>query len=164
VSNWTKIGDDYILRISTTMNPSDKYINIYAKFGGGKAVPLAFSSPSRFAFLQVKCTDCPALAANAATAFRAMAKNQQTNAILQQNSPNPVLGSTEIQYSLLEASDVALIVEDNLGREVARLVKARQGKGTYTVPFDVRSLPSGIYTYRLQTDSQVLSKQMFIVK
>jgi hypothetical protein len=43
-------------------------------------------------------------------------------------------------------------------------VKERQGKGTYSVPFDVRSLPSGIYTYRLQTDSQVLSKQMFIVK
>jgi hypothetical protein len=163
VSPLTKTSSGYEMRISATMLSNDKYINVYARFASGKAVPFALGYPN-YAFLQVKCSDCPAMAANAAIAFRAMPKNQQSNAILQQNSPNPVLGSTEIRYSLLEASDVALIVEDNLGREVARLVKERQGKGTYTVPFDVRSLPSGIYTYRLQTDSQVLSKQMFIVK
>jgi hypothetical protein len=163
VSPLTKTSSGYEMRISATMLSNDKYINVYARFASGKAIPFALAFPN-YAFLQVKCSDCPAMAANAAIALRAMPKNQQPNAILQQNSPNPVLGSTEIRYSLAEASDVTLIVEDNLGREIVRLVKERQGKGTYTVPFDVHSLPSGIYTYRLQTDAQVLSKQMFIVK
>lgn len=66
--------------------------------------------------------------------------------------------------SLAEASDIVLIVEDNLGREVARLVHERQAKGSYIIPFGINNLPSGIYTYRLQTDTQILSKQMFIVK
>lgn len=72
---------------------------------------------------------------------------------LEQNYPNPFNGETKIGYRVRGAGNgewVKLVVYDVLGREVAVLVNERKSPGTYITRLDARSLPSGIYFYRLQ--------------
>jgi hypothetical protein len=62
------------------------------------------------------------------------------------------------------ASQVRLTVYDVLGRQVAVLVNGVQAPGSYTVRFDATGLASGIYVYRLQAGSTVVSRKMLLVQ
>ena len=82
---------------------------------------------------------------------------------LDQNYPNPFNPTTSISYSLGESQDIRLDVFDVLGRRVATLVDEFKPAGTYTVTFDAQRLASGIYLYRLQSESsQVLRKMLLL--
>ncbi len=90
---------------------------------------------------------------------------------LARNYPNPFNPETSIEYTvgvgsgqLSVASVVRLAVYDVLGREVALLVNEAQAPGTYTVRFDGSRLSSGVYVYRLQSDGNVLSRTMMLLK
>ena len=72
---------------------------------------------------------------------------------LLQNYPNPFNPKTVIRYSLSVNSLASLRIYDVLGREIARLVDGRQEAGWYTVSWDARNVPSGVYFYRLQAVS-----------
>jgi hypothetical protein len=67
--------------------------------------------------------------------------------------PNPFSEATTINYSLSDTAPVRLFVYDVLGREVARLVEARQGAGRYRVTLDGRILSPGVYFYRIGVGS-----------
>jgi hypothetical protein len=69
-----------------------------------------------------------------------------------------------IRYELPERADVSLKVYDILGREVATLVNASQGQGSYQVPFNASNLSSGVYFYRLKAGSFMQTKKMLLVK
>lgn len=87
-----------------------------------------------------------------------------------QNYPNPFNGTTVIEYKLPIASDVSLTVYDLSGREVISLLKGRQAAGAYSVTWNGtdrhgKSLPSGIYFYRITAQSSSLVTHPFnIVK
>lgn len=81
---------------------------------------------------------------------------------LGQNIPNPAKDITYISYSLPEATNVELNVWSLSGQKIVTLVKEEQTEGSYTVPFDVSSIETGIYFYQLITKRQVLSKKMII--
>ena len=84
---------------------------------------------------------------------------------LSQNYPNPFNPSTKIQYALPVASNVTLKVFNILGQEVMTLVKNElRNSGLHKVTFDARSLPSGIYIYRLQSDGFIDAKKMILLK
>ncbi len=83
---------------------------------------------------------------------------------LLQNYPNPFNPTTVISYQLPVASDVNLKVYDILGREVATLVNQIKPAGSYDVTFDASKMASGVYFYRLQTETFVETKQMILVK
>jgi len=83
---------------------------------------------------------------------------------LAQNYPNPFNPITMIRYELPERADVSLKVYDILGREVATLVNATQGQGSYQVPFNASTLSSGVYFYRLKAGSFMQTKKMLLVK
>ena len=68
---------------------------------------------------------------------------------LSQNYPNPFNPATTIVYGIAEDSRVSMKVYDITGREVAALVDGNVTAGSYAVPFDARSLSSGVYFYRL---------------
>ena len=84
--------------------------------------------------------------------------------VLEQNYPNPFNPSTQIHYALPEASDVELIVYDQLGHEVRRLISSRQEAGHYDVTFDATNLASGMYIYRFRAGATVMTKPMLLVK
>jgi len=83
---------------------------------------------------------------------------------LDQNYPNPFNPTTRIRYSLPEQSSVRLDVFNMLGQRVAVLVNEHKSTGSHTVSFDASGLSSGMYFYRLQTDSQTLARQMMLIK
>ena len=83
---------------------------------------------------------------------------------LLQNYPNPFNPVTTITYTLPKTSDVKICVYDLLGNEVAKLVDGTRSAGTHTTLFDGANFSSGIYIYKLQTDSKVISKKMALIK
>jgi len=72
---------------------------------------------------------------------------------LNQNYPNPFNPVTTISFSISERSSVSLKVYDLLGKEVSVLVNEEKNAGTYNVSFDGSRLASGVYLYRLRTDT-----------
>jgi hypothetical protein len=83
---------------------------------------------------------------------------------LTQNYPNPFNPSTAIEFSLNQAQDIRLTVYDLMGREVVVLAQGTQPAGTFRVTFDASAMASGLYLYRLDTESGSLTKKMMLVK
>ncbi|TVR13360.1 MAG: T9SS C-terminal target domain-containing protein, partial [Balneolaceae bacterium] len=83
---------------------------------------------------------------------------------LKQNFPNPFNPTTQITYQLPVRSDVTLSVHDITGRQVATLINESVAAGTHTVTFDAANLASGVYMYRLQAGSTVLSRKLTVIK
>jgi hypothetical protein len=83
---------------------------------------------------------------------------------LSQNYPNPFNPTTMISYELPQAANVQLQVYDMAGRQVATLVNEQVAAGRHTVSFNAGSLSSGVYMYRLQTESGVFTKKLTLIK
>jgi len=83
---------------------------------------------------------------------------------LKQNYPNPFNPTTQITYELPRQSNILLEVFDMNGRQVATLVNQSMSAGTHTVNFDASDLSSGIYMYRLQVGSAVLTRKLTLLK
>lgn len=83
---------------------------------------------------------------------------------LAQNYPNPFNPATTIMFELPERSDVRLEVFDLLGRRVAMLAEGVHPAGTHHATFDGTRLSSGMYLYRLQTGTDVITRRMMLVK
>lgn len=83
---------------------------------------------------------------------------------LAQNWPNPFNPTTVIRFQLPESSEVRLEVYDLLGRRVATLSDGMMQAGAHTVNFDASGLSSGVYVYRLESTSGVLTRKMTLLK
>ncbi|MEJ5261047.1 MAG: T9SS type A sorting domain-containing protein [Ignavibacterium sp.] len=83
---------------------------------------------------------------------------------LDQNYPNPFNPSTKISWNTFSAARNTLKVYNILGNEVAKLVDEYKPAGTYSVNFDAKGLPSGIYFYTLQVGNQVQTKKMILIQ
>ncbi len=84
---------------------------------------------------------------------------------LQQNYPNPFNPSTNISFGVPNSSKVTLEVFDVLGRKVATLINGENRvAGRHIVNFDAKNLASGMYIYRLQAGSSVLTKKLTLIK
>jgi hypothetical protein len=91
---------------------------------------------------------------------------------LSQNYPNPFNPATKIRFSLPFPSKggVKLEVYDVLGRLVVSLIPPLWGgqeglkPGTYKVEWDGTNYPSGVYFYKLTTESFDQTKRMVLLK
>jgi predicted acyl esterase len=83
---------------------------------------------------------------------------------LEQNYPNPFNPSTTIKFSIAASSPVKLKVYDMLGKQVAELVNANLGAGTYEYNWDASSIPSGVYFYKLEAEGFSNVKKMLLMK
>lgn len=84
--------------------------------------------------------------------------------VLNQNYPNPFNPATTIGFALPKAQRVHLQVFDLTGRLVETLADRNYSAGQHRVTFNASSLSSGIYFYRLTTDSGVLTRKMTVLK
>lgn len=84
--------------------------------------------------------------------------------VLDQNYPNPFNPSTVITYKLRSSQSVSLAVYDQLGRRVAQLVNGKQSSGSHQLTFDASGLSSGVYFYRLKTETSLITKKMLLIK
>lgn len=87
-----------------------------------------------------------------------------TDYSLQQNYPNPFNAGTKIEYSLEKSGHVTLEVYNALGECVSQLVNSYKDKGEYSVNFNPKDLPSGIYFYKLKSGDFVQIKKMILLR
>ena len=73
---------------------------------------------------------------------------------LSQNYPNPFNPVTRIQFALKEQGNVVLTVYSVLGEQINVLVDESLQIGLHEVEFSGNNLPSGVYYYQLQFQSQ----------
>lgn len=83
---------------------------------------------------------------------------------LEQNYPNPFNPTTNISFNLSATQDIDLGVFDLLGRRVSTLASGITPAGAYQVPFDGASLASGVYLYRLTSESTTITRTMMLLK
>jgi photosystem II stability/assembly factor-like uncharacterized protein len=83
---------------------------------------------------------------------------------LLQNYPNPFNSSTTISYQIPKDEFVALKVYDVLGNEVKTLVEESKKAGYYTITFSATDLSSGIYFYKLTTETNSSTKKLILLK
>jgi len=81
-----------------------------------------------------------------------------------QNYPNPFNPSTSIRYEIPKTGLVKIVIFDENGREVESLVNEKQTAGTYEATWDASKYPSGVYFYRLTTESYSETKKMILLK
>ena len=84
---------------------------------------------------------------------------------LGQNYPNPFNPTTTITFATRNTAHATVTVYDVLGREVATLFSGRATAHTlYTLSFDARKFPSGIYFYTLRSENRNEVRKMGLVK
>jgi hypothetical protein len=94
-----------------------------------------------------------------------------TEFFMAQNYPNPFNPTTNINFGVPQNSSVKIAIYDMLGREVATLVNTNYTPGYYTVPFNASKLASGMYMYRMTSQSLTgdqklvaITKKLLLVK
>ena len=65
------------------------------------------------------------------------------------NYPNPFRGTTTLHFHLPQPGRIRLVVYDMLGRTVAVPLDGVLSSGDHNAIFDARTLPTGVYLYRL---------------
>jgi hypothetical protein len=90
--------------------------------------------------------------------------NYPADYTLSQNYPNPFNPTTNIEYSIPEASFVELKVYDILGNEIATLVNEEQDAGVYRADFDAAGLTSGLYITRITAGNFTDTIKMTLLK
>lgn len=91
-------------------------------------------------------------------------ENNQPQLWLSQNYPNPFNRSTCIQYCLPKDGDVNLVVYDMFGQKKDILIKKWQKSGQYSMLWQAKNCPSGVYVYRISTANQTICKKMLLIK
>jgi len=83
---------------------------------------------------------------------------------LYQNYPNPFNPSTKIKFDMKKSDYVKVVVFDSQGKEIKELVNAVLPAGSFEISFDAKNLSSGVYFYRMETNGQVITKKMSLLK
>jgi len=86
-----------------------------------------------------------------------------------QNYPNPFNPETDISFSLPEITQVSLVIYNVLGERIRALVNKEMESGVHTIHWDGKdeagnSVASGIYFYRLKTESFNKTMKMVMMK
>jgi len=83
---------------------------------------------------------------------------------LSQNYPNPFNPNTKIKFEISQKSFVKVYVYNILGELIADLVNEQLQPGVYETVFDGNLLTSGIYFYRLETETFSETRKMLLIK
>jgi serine protease len=78
--------------------------------------------------------------------------------ILRQNYPNPVSGSTTIEFNIPYDGHAELSVYNILGQRVKTIFSQNIGQGYHNIETDLSNLPWGVYFYKLrfENDERIL--------
>lgn len=80
------------------------------------------------------------------------------------SAPNPFRDRTTIRYRLAAGGHVSLVVYNVAGREMARLVDGYRSAGDHEALLEGTGLPSGVYYYRLRTETGTQMKRCVLLR
>ncbi|MBN1826012.1 MAG: T9SS type A sorting domain-containing protein [Candidatus Eisenbacteria bacterium] len=92
------------------------------------------------------------------------AEEESPTALLAGNRPNPFRGETTIWFRMPERGSARLTVYNVAGREVARLFDGERSAGFHQIEWNGAGLPSGVYYYRLQTETETFIKRCVLLR
>ena len=155
---WSKTygGDDWDLACSLQQTSDGGYIIVgeTVSFGAGKSDVYIIKTDSY-----------------GKTGFKDKSFYQSPcNFYLLQNYPNPFNSSTNIPLYIPNQSKISLNIFDISGRLIKTLIKGKISFGNYLIEWDGhdqlgRSMPSGIYFYKLNIDdTNIISRKMILIK
>ena len=98
------------------------------------------------------------------TSLEKIESNLKEDYTLFQNYPNPFNPTTKIKFHIKETAQVKLNIFDITGKEVARLVDKYLQPGSYSVDWNVGSMASGVYFYRLEAGENSATKKLLLLK
>lgn len=78
--------------------------------------------------------------------------------------PNPTGAKTAIKYSLPAAAEVNLSVYNAAGQLVKTLASGHRAAGVHTANWEVRTVPAGVYFYRLTAGKFTQTRSMVVVR
>jgi hypothetical protein len=78
--------------------------------------------------------------------------------------PNPFNLTTSIHYAIGSEEFVKIQVYNLQGQEVQTLVNKKMQPGNYTVTFKANAISSGIYIFRMRTNTKVISRKMLLLQ
>lgn len=89
--------------------------------------------------------------------------------VLEQNFPNPFNPGTTINYYMPTSQNVDLAIYSITGQRMKTLVTGKQPAGNHQIQWDGRNdngelAASGVYIYRLQAGSEVLTRKMALLR
>ena len=101
----------------------------------------------------------------AAFAFPRPSPAQPTSFALTQCAPNPVGSTTNVNFSLPQATTVSLAVYDVQGRRVlTALDRSPQPAGQHQVTLRLEKLPPGVYLYHLQAGERAATRRLVVAR
>ena len=83
---------------------------------------------------------------------------------LEQNYPNPFNPTTTINYEIPNTCLVNIKIYNLLGREIETLINEERTPGKYKIEFNGHNLASGIYFYRITSNSYTKTRKMLLIK
>ena len=78
--------------------------------------------------------------------------------------PNPFRSSTQVTFSLPNEETVSIEVYDTHGRRVAALCSGRYAPGSYRLTFDGSALPAGTYLLRMNSETEVHTRLLKLIR
>lgn len=145
-NSFTGPDDNAFVEGNWTFSGNDAYNGASSNANAGNPMPVGSFEPENMTENENLVSDVP------------------NTIILDQNYPNPFNPSTTISYQMDSPQTVTLTVYDQLGRKVSVLSNGRMSSGKHWVTFDASDLSSGLYFYRLRTESSVLTRKMLLIK
>ena len=94
---------------------------------------------------------------------------QPTDFTLEQNYPNPFNPETTIRYSLPQETKVELTIFNVLGQKITTLLSKVQVAGSHRIQWNGldahgRSMPSGVYIYRIKAGQFIDSRRLVLLR
>lgn len=89
---------------------------------------------------------------------------QLENSLRLSIQPNPMNSSTIFQFQLPSDGPVSLEIYDLTGRLVQTLVKGVGTRGVYTLPWEGKKNPVGLYFARLSLGEEILTKKIILLR
>jgi photosystem II stability/assembly factor-like uncharacterized protein len=83
---------------------------------------------------------------------------------LYQNYPNPFNPSTTIKFDIPKETFAVIKIYNSQGKEVEKLTEGKYLQGSYNIEFNAVNYPSGIYYYKIETESFTETKKMILIK
>jgi len=83
---------------------------------------------------------------------------------LNQNYPNPFNPSTTVSFTIPKASNIKLIIYNQIGQQVGELVNRNLEAGSYNYTWNAANQSSGIYFYELQANEFKSVRKMTLIK
>ncbi|MBE2255489.1 MAG: T9SS type A sorting domain-containing protein [Ignavibacteria bacterium] len=83
---------------------------------------------------------------------------------LEQNFPNPFNPVTKIKFKISKSGDYLLEIFNLQGKKIETLINRKLYNGDFEVLWNASNYPSGIYFYKLKSESHNITKKMMLVK